>query len=184
MRTLHFFLLNITFSVIIIGCGIQNDKISRKERRLQVVRQMVENRNFKVDFFMVSPELPEVPFYMQILGDTLRSFMDYDVSVRPGLEYVYTQPYKHGEPFPSEYIISNYEIVNGIKDSVIVKFHFQLPVNMEGDKIVFLDRNPFRYIGNIGVSSPLPEKKNEFYEVKPAEMQCRMAIAYNGIVVV
>lgn len=57
----------------------------------------------------------EIPFYMQISGDILHSFMSYDIWTRPGLEYVYARPYKHGEPFPSKYIISDYELQLGLK---------------------------------------------------------------------
>ena len=101
-------LLYLAFIVCVCACASQQGKPKLKERP-RVVRQMLEDRDFKVSFPMYTSDAggsgwsflgAKVPFYMQISADTLYSFMSYDVWTRPDLEYVHARPYKHGEPFP------------------------------------------------------------------------------------
>ncbi len=96
------------------ACALQQRKPIMKERP-GVVRQMVENRDFKVDF-SATPwrrwlviSCAEIPFYMQISGDILHSFMSYDIWTRPGLEIRTPDLINMANLFPSKYIISDYE---------------------------------------------------------------------------
>lgn len=162
----------------LFSCASQQRNPRVKERP-KIVKQMVEYRDFKVSF----PTTPEggdrsflgaeIPFYMQISGDTLRSFMSYDIWTRPSLEYVYARPYKHGEPFPSMYIISNYRITTGAKDSTIIRFIFQMPLNMNGDDIIVPRTSWYSQFENRIV-----------YEVEQVPVCCKMVILRNGDVVV
>ncbi len=103
--------------------------------RLEIARQMVESRDFKVSFPTLSEVWlefagVEIPFYMRIAGDTLYSFMSYDVWTRPGWEYVYREPRKHGKLVPVVYPISNYEVTTGAKNSIILTFAFLMPLRI------------------------------------------------------
>lgn len=160
------------------ACASQQEK-PRLKARPAMVQQMAKGHDFKVSFPMYTPSAggwawsflgAEVPFYMQIWGDTLYSFMDYDVWTRPGLGYVYARPEKHGKPFPSKYIISNYEVTTGARDSTIIKFTFPMHLNLSDGKI-FIPRNEW-------FSLFLEEPK--VYEIKAIPVRCKMAIARNG----
>ena len=160
------------------ACALQQRKPIMKERP-GVVRQMVENRDFKVDFSATSGGGgwsflgAEIPFYMQISGDILHSFMSYDIWTRPGLEYVYARPYKHGEPFPSKYIISDYEVTIGTKDSIIIRFTFRMSLNMNGDDII---------VPRTSWYSEFEDRVD--YEVEQVPVCCKMVVVRNGDVVV
>nr|WP_288215093.1 hypothetical protein [uncultured Butyricimonas sp.] len=176
-------LLCLAFIVCVCACASQQGKPRLKERP-RVVRQMLEDRDFKVSFPMYTLDAggsgwsflgAKVPFYMQISADTLYSFMSYDVWTRPDLEYVYARPYKHGEPFPSKYIISDYDVKMGQKDSVIVSFRFYLPVNMDENGMIY-PRKPWLR----EVSSPQWKEEEKVCEIKLIRVRCQMTTARNG----
>ena len=126
--------LCILFVLSMFSCGSQQRKPRLKDR-LEIARQMVESRDFKVSFPTLSEVWlefagVEIPFYMRIAGDTLYSFMSYDVWTRPGWEYVYREPRKHGKLVPVVYPISNYEVTTGAKNSIILTFAFLMPLRI------------------------------------------------------
>lgn len=158
---------------------VSQQRRPRVKERPEIVKQMVGCRNFKVSFLTTpgggdrSFLGAEIPFYMQISGDTLCSFMSYDIWTRPDLEYVYARPYKHGKPFPSMYFISNYRIATGTKDSTIIRFTFQMSLNMDGDDIIVPHTSWYSQFENRVV-----------YEVEQVPVCCKMVIVRNGDVVV
>ena len=178
MNILYFFLLKIklqqllclAFMACVCACASQQGKPRLKERP-QVVRQMLEDRDFKIDFTWFGGDHgPDIPFYMQISGDTLLSFMVYDTWSRQDLEYVYDNPRKHGRPFPSKYIISDYEVTDERNGVRVVKFSFPIPLKMKGEEVII----PSIFWNNGFIDD------NAVYGMKEVRVQCEMDITPYG----
>ena len=145
--------------------------------RLEIARQMVESRDFKVSFPTLSEVWlefagVEIPFYMRIAGDTLYSFMSYDVWTRPGWEYVYREPRKHGKLVPVVYPISNYEVTTGAKNSIVLKFSFVMPLNISVDDEIEV---PYVFWDRRFNDAPV-------YKLEQVSVCCEMVIGRNGAV--
>lgn len=98
--------------------------------------------------------------------------MMYDVWGRPDLQYVYNNPYKHGRPYPSKYVIPDYRLIPGKKGIDAVEFSFPIRLKIDKDRKVIITLPSW--------VDWFEEDTREVYEEKEVTVWCRMEIDKRG----